>query len=342
MQKPAQQLAAGVLVIAAMGALLLAQGEKAPASGVAMTVAAQKFLASLSPEQKAQATFKFDDAERLNWHFIPRVRKGLPLKDMMGAALQSAQELAATGLSKTGYDQTLNIMSLEDVLYLIEEGTPQERREKRDPRKYYFSVFGTPSETGKWGWRLEGHHLSLNYTIENGVVTSSTPEFYGTNPGVIEAGPGRSIRVLGPEEDLARQVLKLCTGDQVKAAHLDTKAPDDIRGANVPQPDTSAPVGLPAEKMTEDQKKVLATLIDEYLKNMPADVSQRRLESIKKAGFDKIAFAWWGGTERNERHYYRVQGPTFLIEYNNTQNNANHVHAVWRDMAGDFAIPLAK
>lgn len=338
----AKQTVAALLVLATMGALLTAQGDKTPASGLAMTQAAQKFLASLSPEQKAQATFKFDDAERLNWHFIPRPRKGLPLKDMTGAALQAAQDLAASGLTKAGYDQVLNIMSLEDVLYLIEEGTPQERREKRDPRKYYFSVFGTPSESGTWGWRLEGHHLSLNYTIENGVVASSTPEFYGTNPAVIEAGPGRSIRVLGPEEDLARQILKLCSGDQVKAAHLDPKAPDDIRGANIAQPDTSAPVGLPAEKMNDDQKKILAALLDEYLKNMPADVSRRRLEALKKAGFEKIYFAWWGGSERNERHYYRVQGPTFLIEYNNTQNNANHVHAVWRDMAGDFAIPLAK
>ncbi|HLJ11607.1 MAG TPA: DUF3500 domain-containing protein, partial [Planctomycetaceae bacterium] len=281
------------------------------------------------------------------WHFIPRERKGLPLRDLEGNSLKAAQALVASGLSKSGYDQALDVMSLEEVLYLLEPGDRAERRERRNPGKYYISIFGMPSETGKWGWRVEGHHVSLNYTLDNGEVIGSTPEFFGANPALIDAGPGRSIRVLGTEEDLARQILKLCTPEQMKVAHVGANAPDDLRVGPNPQspsaqPETTPPSGLPASKMSGDQKKLLGELLSEYLKNMPADVSSRRRDTLMRAGIDNIHFAWWGQTERNERHYYRVQGPTFLIEYNNTQNNANHVHSYWRDLAGDFGIPLEK
>ncbi len=336
------RLLASVLVFGILGALLWAQGEQAEPSGMGMVRAVQKFQELITPAQKTQAAFGYDDPERLNWHFIPRPRKGLPLKNLEGAPLQAAQELIASGLSKSGYDQVLNVMSLEEVLYLLEAGDRQERRLRRDPANYYISIFGAPSQSGKWGWRLEGHHVSLNYTIDNGRVTASTPEFFGANPGFIDAGPGRSIRVLAPEEDLARQILKLCDADRLKVALIDVKAPDEVRSANAPQPETTPPVGLAAAKMTDDQKKVLGELLNEYLKNMPADVSNARRDRIMQAGFDQIYFAWWGESERNERHHYRVQGPTFLIEYNNTQNSANHVHSMWRDLAGDFALPLKK
>jgi hypothetical protein len=341
------RLALPLIVAFAMGAILFAQGDSQEPSGKAMYEAAQKFRQGLSKEQLAQASFGYDDAERLNWHFIPRVRKGLPLRDLEGDALKAAQALIASGLSKSGYDQALSIMSLEEVLYLLEPGDRAERRERRNPGKYYLSVFGMPSEKGQWGWRLEGHHISLNYTLNNGEVISSTPEFFGANPAFIDAGPERSIRVLGTEEDLARQILKLCTPEQAKIAHIDTKAPDDLRvGPNTQapssQPETTPPVGLPASKMSADQKKLLAELLGEYLRNMPSDVSGRRRNALMQAGIDNIYFAWWGDTERNQRHYYRIQGPTLLIEYNNTQNVANHVHSYWRDMAGDFGIPLKK
>ncbi|MBS0262987.1 MAG: DUF3500 domain-containing protein [Planctomycetes bacterium] len=338
-----------VLVAITMGALLFAQGQTTEPSGKAIFQAATALREKLSPEQLAKASFAFDDAERLNWHFIPRERKGLALRELEGPALRAAHTLISSSLSKSGYDQTMSIMSLEEVLYLLETEPKErsERRERRNPGKYYISIFGTPSETGRWGWRLEGHHLSLNYTLDKGEVVSATPEFFGTNPAAIEAGPGRSIRVLGPEEDMARQILKLSTPEQAKIMHIDTKAPDDLRvgpKAETPsaQPETTAPVGLPASQMSADQKKLLAELLTEYLNNMPADVAAKRRAALTQAGFDNIHFAWWGDTERNQRHYYRVQGPTFLVEYNNTQNNANHVHSYWRDFAGDFGIPLKK
>src|SRR5262249_50169339 len=301
-----------------------AQGDVKEATAKAMLQAVQNFRGALSKDQLAKASFAFDDAERLNWHFIPRERKGLPLRELEGEALKSAQALIASGLSQAGYEQALNIMSLEEVLYLLEPGDRTERRERRNPGKYYISFFGTPSETGKWGWRLEGHHISLNYTLDKGEVISTTPEFFGANPAFIDAGPERVIRPLGTEEDLARQIVKLCTPEQQKVALVGNTAPGDLRvGSDTQhpsaQPETTPPVGLPASEMSSDQKKLLAELLGEYLKNMPSDVSERRRHNLMLAGIDKIHFGWWGDSERNQPHYYRVQGPTFLVEYNNTQ-----------------------
>lgn len=329
-------------VLVSMGALLLGNAEREVESGTAMTRAVQHFLKTLNDAERKQASFAYDDEERLNWHFIPRERRGLPLKDLHGDARAAAYELIASGLSEAGYSQALNVMSLEEVLYLLEGGNREERRARRDPLKYYISVFGRPDQSGTWGWRCEGHHLSLNYSIQDGKVVASTPEFFGANPGLIDAGPGREIRVLGTEEDLARQILKLCSPEQRRAAYIDATAPDDLRGGGEAQPPTTAPVGLAAKEMSADQRKLLAELLSEYLQNMPADVEQERRARIQAGGMDGIHFAWWGGTERNEPHYYRVQGTTFLIEYNNTQNSANHVHSMWRNLAGDFNVALEK
>jgi len=327
-------------VVLAMAAILLGQAGDQAKSGTKMTAAAQNFMKQLTAEQRKLASFKYSDPERLNWHFIPRERKGLALKDLEGAALKTAHQFIASGLSDAGYDQALNVMSLEELLYLLESGDRNERRSKRDPQKYYLSVFGTPAKNGVWGWRVEGHHLSLNYTIQDGVVVASTPEFFGANPGTVNAGPGRFIRVLGPEEDLARQILKLCDATQEKVAWIEKKAPRDLRGGGVAQPDTTEPVGLAFSKMSNDQKKLVGQLLSEYLKNMPSDIERERRAAIKQAGLDHVHFAWWGDADRDQPHYYRVQGPTFLIEYNNTQNQANHVHSIWRDMAGDFNVRL--
>jgi hypothetical protein len=335
-----KKLVLSCVVGTAMAAILIARSGEERSSGQNMTAAAQSFLSKLTDAQKQQVSFPYDGDERLNWHFIPRERKGLPLRDLEGESLQSAQQFIASGLSKDGYDQALNIMSLEELLYLLEPGERAERREKRNPQKYYLSIFGEPNNQGTWGWRLEGHHLSLNYSITDGQVVSSTPEFFGSNPAYVNAGPEREIRVLGTEEDLARQILKLCSPEQQKVAWIDRKAPDDLRGANKPQAEVTEPVGLPASKMSHDQKELLAQLLTEYLKNMPADVVNERRAAIEKEGIDSISFAWWGEPERNQPHYYRVQGPTFIIEYNNTQNKANHVHSMWRNLQGDFNQPV--
>jgi hypothetical protein len=339
----AKKMLLSTLVLITMVALLVARSKESAESGTAMTKAATAFLSSLTAAQQKQATFAYNDPERLNWHYIPRVRKGLPLRDLEGKALKAAEAFIASGLSSAGYDQAVKVMSLEEVLFLLEtSGTREERRERRHPKKYYLSVFGKPASSGTWGWRVEGHHISLNYVIKDGKVVSTTPEFFGANPGTIDAGVGRTLRVLAAEEDLARQILKLCSPEQESVAWIDKQAPNDLRGANVTQPDTTAPVGLPVSRMSGAQKKLMGKLLNEYLKNMPADVEKERRARLEKAGLDSVYFAWWGDAEQHKRHYYRVQGPTFLIEYNNTQNNANHVHSYWRNLAGDFNIPLKR
>jgi hypothetical protein len=335
-----RKLTAGSLVCLTMvGALVVAKTSDQRPSGLRMSATAEKFLMSLPDEQRALATFAYDDAERLNWHFIPRPRKGLPLKAITPASRAAAHELISSGLSHNGYEQAINIMSLDDVLYLVEKGDSTERRQRRDPLNYYLTIFGTPSDHGVWGWRLEGHHLSLNYTVADGRVTATTPEFFGANPADIAAGPGRSIRVLGVEEDLAREIVRAGDPEQQKMVVINSKAPDDIPGGGRPQPEPFAPVGLPAAKMSKDQQALLKQLLGEYLRNMPDDVRAEREAKVESGAFDEIRFAWWGSLNRNERHAYRVQGPTFVIEYNNTQNNANHVHSVWRSLAGDFNLP---
>ena len=334
-----RQLAVSASVVLLLGALLSANFQKQPAPAAQMAEAANAFTATLTDAQLGKASFGFSDEERLNWHYIPRERKGLPIRELEGDALATGLALLRSGLSEVGYDQALNVMSLEELLYLLEGGTREERRDKRDPKKYYISIFGKPGNKGSWAWRVEGHHLSLNYTIVDGELVSTTPEFFGANPGFVDAGPGREIRVLGPEEDIARQILKQCSPDQVKKCWISKDAPNDIRSTGTQQPDTSAAVGLAMKDMSADQKKLMADLLTEYLQNMPAEVAAERRQQINEGGKDNIHFAWWGDSERNARHHYRVQGPTFLIEYNNTQNSANHVHAIWRNIDGDFNLP---
>ena len=305
-------IAAGCLVICASALVAARLQEKKPTS-TRMATAASEFLATLDSDQKARATFEFTDEERLNWHFIPRERKGVPVKDLAGASLKAAHRLLASGLSVAGYDQTLNIMSLEELLFLLEKGDRETRRNKRDPLKYYFSIFGTPSATGTWGWRVEGHHLSLNYTIKDGKLVSTTPEFYGANPGTVDAGPKRQIRVLGPEEDIARQILKLCSPETQQVMWIADKAPRELRGGGVAEVETTDPVGLPFSKMSPDQQKLVHELLNEYLKNMPGDVERERRARINAGGMDNIHFAWWGKPDLNQPHYYRLQGPSFLV-----------------------------
>lgn len=297
-----------------------------------MAGTAQAFLAALSPEQQRKAIFEIKDEERANWHFIPKDRKGLPLKDLQPAQLDLAHALISSGLSQRGYIKAATIMSLEQVLYEIEKQSGP----TRDPLLYYISVFGKPAAEGVWGWRVEGHHLSLNFTIAGGRVISTTPSFLGSNPGEIKEGPRKGLRVLGREEDLGRKLAQTLNDGQQKRAIYTNTAPRDIITGNARRAAPLKIEGLPASAMTAAQKEILLGLIQEYLFRYRPDVADEDLRKIQGAGFDNIRFSWAGGMARGEGHYYAVQGPTFLIEYDNTQNNANHVHAVWRDFQNDF------
>jgi hypothetical protein len=307
-------------------------------AGSEMATAAQRFLSALDTDQAAKASFKFDDAERLNWHFIPRPRKGLPIKEMRSEQRALAFGLLHTGVAASGYLKATTIMSLEAVLRELEQG----RGPVRDPELYYLTIFGTPSDAGKWGWRIEGHHLSLNFTLERGKIVAATPAFFGSNPAEVRQGPRQGLRTLADLEDRALRLLQALDQDQQKVAVIATEAPKDIRAANTPQPPTDAAEGVAYSKLRDDQRQMLRALVEAYAYEMPEEVSAAWLKEIDSAGPEGIHFAWQGPGERNQPHGYKVQGPTFLIEFNNTQNGANHIHSVWRNMLGDFGMALRK
>lgn len=321
--------------LAFLGVLLLTSAYYRINSPVVMADAAKAFLASLTPDQKARATFPFTEDERLNWHFIPRERKGLALREMNSAQKQLAHALLAAGLSQQGTVKAHTIMSLEDVLRTVEQGKGPER----DPEKYYFSIFGEPADSGTWGYRVEGHHVSLNFTIVNGRVASS-PNFFGANPAEVRDGTRAGLRALKREEDLGRELVKSLSEVQRATAVVEKKAyPDIITMASRKAALTGQPNGLPYSKLTAKQKDILAELIAEYAGNFPAPLAEARVEQFRKNQAN-LYFAWAGGIERGDPHYYRIQTPAFLIEYDDTQNNANHIHSVWRDYEGDFGVDL--
>jgi hypothetical protein len=302
-----------------------------------MTETANRFLAALSPEQRAKATFRFSDDERMNWHFIPKERKGLTLGEMTPYQRHLASALLAAGLSQTGYIKAVTIMSLEDVLKTLENDSG----ERRNPEKYHFTVFGTPSDTGTWGWRVEGHHLSQNYTVANGQVVDG-PSFFGANPAEVRQGPRRGLRTLAGEDDLGFEVIHALDEPRQKIAIVDPKAYGDIlTSASRKAALKGQPSGLSAAKMRAGQFDALRALVEVYACNVPDDLAERRMDQINKAGRN-IVFAWAGGIKPGDLHYYRVQTPSFLIEFDDTQDNANHIHSVWRDFDGDFGGDLLR
>lgn len=297
-----------------------------------MAKAAKNFWQALTPEQQAEAGFKFDDAERVNWHFIPKERKGLPLKDMTPPQKEMALALLSSGLSHAGFSRALGIMSLDDILKQIENG----KGPKRDPENYYFSLFGEPGDAATWGWRFEGHHCALNFTIAGGKVAVAGPSFMGSNPAKVLDGPRKGLRVLDTEEDAGRALVKALDDGQQKKAIIDATAPKDILTMNSRKAMIEHPAGIDFNDLTDAQKKQLVALVTDYASRLRGDLAQDDLVKVSNAGWDKLKFAWAGPTDPGQGHYYRVQGPTFLIEYDCTQNNANHIHSVWRDLQNDF------
>jgi hypothetical protein len=304
-----------------------------PAS--AMLDAARTFLATLAPAQKSKGMLQFNSEERFHWFYTPGSRKGIPLKELNASQRQAALALLRTGLSEKGYTKAEMIRKLEEVLREI-----QGRGSERDPDLYFFTFFGEPAADGAWGWRYEGHHCSQNWTIVNGQSIGSSPQFFGANPAEVREGPMKGTRVLSAEEDLGRSLVKSLSATQRAEAVLSASAPDDILTTNRRKAAIQQNKGVAYSELNKDQQGTLLALIEEYLAAQPSAQARQRLDKIRQAGFDQIKFAWMGGLERGEGHYYRVQGSTFLIEYDNTQDDANHIHCVWRDFNGDWGADL--
>ncbi len=303
-----------------------------------MISATNDFIASLDITQQHGALFHFDDDERTNWYFTPVERKGVSYKAMNEEQRAAARRLLQVFLSADGFAKTEEVRGLESVLAEIEVNG----RFDRDPELYFFSIFGEPDMEAPWALRYEGHHLAFNWTFAGGAGIASTPQFLGSNPAEVRGGARMGTRVLHREEDLARELVTSLGEGQMSDAVMEVRVPRDILTGNEQLVQPLEDSGVAWGSLTGAQQDKLMELVREVAIVQAPPLARARLENIEQAGKDGIRFVWIGGLERGDAHYYRVQGPTFLIEYDNTQNNANHIHLVWRDFEGDFGRDLIR
>ena len=329
------------------------------AAPIALTAreTATGFLATLSAEQRAQTQLDYAAKERVQWHFIPmETRKGLPLREMTEAQRQAAMGLMAAVTSEAGFRRAVDVMAYEAILLEL-EGPAQAKR--RDYQKFYFTIYGNPEPKGAWGVSIEGHHPSLNMTFDGDRVVDSTPHFFGVNPAKLkrdfqtpdpmQAGSKTKYvagnRLLLPEEGAAYALLSTLTEEQKGKILFAPEAPADIQWPGEPQPKSEPNVGIAASSLNADQKAKLKAIIAAYSTTLPESVAKDRWNLIEKDGMDKIHFGWAGGMQPTEQHFFRIQGPSFIAELCNYQTDpegtaANHIHSVWRDLTGDFNLPL--
>lgn len=300
---------------------------------------ASKFMNSLNQEQRNKAQFEFENSSKNDWHYLPASmypRAGIALNQLNENQKNLLFELLRSSLSETGYAKTQQIISLENVLAEIEGN-----HDYRDPEKYYTAFYGNPAKDSLWSWSFQGHHLSLNFTVLNG-ETSIAPRFLGANPAIVKEGIRKGERTLAKEEDLGLELINTCSAEQKQKAIFQHKAFNDIVTANSADVEPLEPVGIRMKELNHSQQAILLQLIDEYLATMPEDLAAKRMDKLKKEETDEIRFGWAGASKFGEGHYYRIQGKSFLVEFDNTQNNANHIHSVWRDFDGDFGRDLIR
>ena len=302
-----------------------------------MTEDARAFLDSLSPSLREKAVQEFSSDYRLNWHYVPRERQGVAMKELTKKQQQLVYGLLDSALSQKGLVKTTGIITVEEVLHQLENKSPL-----RDPGAYHIIIFGTPDQRGTWGWRFEGHHLSINMTMIEGNWVTGTPMFLGANPATVKSGPKKGMRTLAAEEDLGRKLINALDDDQRRTAIISETAPREIITRASRQVKPLEPAGISFAEMNRQQGELLLDLIREYIFRYRNEIADADWKKIREAGWDNIHFAWAGSLEPGQGHYYRVQGPTFLLEYDNTQNDANHIHTVWRDFDNDFGIDLLK
>ncbi len=312
-----------------------------PAGDMART--ASRFLGTLSDSARALARLPFDSATRMTWNYVPLVRPGAPRRLFTLDARNAGDALLRTGLSSDGAATAYRIMRQEAILGDIEVAAGRaDARSRRDSTLYYWGIFGTPSADSAWGWRVEGHHLSVNVTAAGAEGAVAAPLFMGVSPARVMDGPQKGLRVLAREEDEARALWAQLDEAQRRRARIADTTTRDLVTRNAPRVSAFDAVGLPASAMTNAQRAGLQKLLQVYAGRMAAPLAQRQLTRIEAAGFDKLHFAWAGSTEPGKAHYYRIHGPTVLVEYENSQNDANHIHSVWRDLEHDFGGDLLR
>lgn len=337
-----RHLAPATLIAAAVLFAPVALNSQPAATGRAMADAATAFLNDLNADQRSKASFKFEDDTRFEFRFTPRARTGLPLKEMTEAQRAKAHALLKTGLSMRGYTNATEIIALENVLRAIEPPRTGANAIVRDPELYFVSIYGEPNAKTPWGWKFEGHHISVNFTLVDGKPVVFAPSFFGSNPAVVKEGPQAGKRALREEEESARALMAALSDEQKKKVIFTTEAPREMVTAENREAKVLDSAGMAYSEMTAAQRRLFEKVLDAYLGRVAPELAKVRLEAIQKSGMDKVTFGWAGTLEVGGPHYYRVQGPTFLIEYDNVQNNANHIHSVWRDFNGDFGRDILR
>lgn len=293
----------------------------------------QRLAGRLAPQQIQAVGFSFNDAIRHEWFYTPVDRVGLRMGDLDDDQMRELRTLLDSGLGTTGTEKAFEIVQLEEILFATSGG-----REMRNPGNYYLMTFGIPTTEGAWGWRFEGHHFSASFTIVDDHLVSGTPAFFGGNPARVpeDSEVHAGLRPFSRETDLGFRLIDSFHGEQRRRVILDVEAPRDILTANSQRAEMGPPEGIPIADMSEAQRALLMELMGVYGDRMNPALLDYQMAKIRQAGIERVHFAWAGGTQPGEGHYYRIQGPTFVIEYDNTQNNANHMHSVWRDFDDDF------
>ena len=301
-----------------------------------MAKAAQSFLQTLSEKQKDKIQFGFNEEERYNWHYIPRSRKGLTLNEMSDQQIKAAFALLRTALSDTGFSKTHSIIQLENVLREVENRSSDDTY--RDPGNYSFSIFGNPATDAIWGWRLEGHHIAFNFSSDDNRLVSGTPGFLGSNPAVVLSGSEKGKYILKDEAELGFALLHSLNKEQTEKAIISNDAPGEIHTAASRHAMINDPKGILYNELDSPQKKIFLQLLSIYIHRYTRLFAAGMMKEIDEAGLNNLRFAWAGDQQPGigHPHYYRIQGPTIIIEYDNTQNNANHIHTVIRDLKNDF------
>jgi hypothetical protein len=314
---------------------------RAPAAARAMARAGAALLASLDDEQRERAGLPFEGDERYKWTYTPVPQRGLQLKDMSGAQRSAAHSLIEAGLSARAAVTARQIIAHEAILHETERIENRLDEHIRDPELYSFAVFGTPGGQAPWGWRASGHHLALQFTVVAGDVVSCTPLFFGANPALVHHGAERGLRILAAEEDLARALLAGLEPAQKAEAIVDPLAPADILTKNYRVADPAAiPRGIAYAALSGQQRGQLVGLVRHYIERSTPELSAQAWQRVERAGLEAVTFAWAGPEQPGHGHYYAVKGPTFVIEYDNTQNQANHIHSVWRDFTNDWGADV--
>ncbi|MCH8109791.1 MAG: DUF3500 domain-containing protein [Chloroflexi bacterium] len=306
-----------------------------------MNEAGAKFIESLNENQKAKAAYPYLDGERVFWYYPPMNRHGLALRDMDASQRESAYALMATGLTEKSYEQAKQIIEHELVLGPLEKDEGKVTF-SRDPELYYFTVFGEPDGDDPWGWRVEGHHVSLHFSIWGDKVISMTPFFFGANPAEVRKGPKTGLRILGGREDIAFELMNSLDSGQRSKAIIYDEAPLDILTYNSSKVSLPKEEGLSVSKMSGTQREILMGLVTEYVNQVTEELAQQRLATLKEGGFERLHLAWAGSTEMGKAHYYRIHGGNFVVEFDNRQNDANHIHSVWREVENDFAADVLR